>query len=216
LENRALCFFSTDVRNINEWAKRTRVPLTTADALGATYARSHRWLHALKSDLIYQHHWLPFACSDPRAQMLFSLGISQASIGRPSAGLQAGPIDIMMLQLPIQFTSFFSPERRVQWEMVFHSDIFGLARKICPPINDILNLMQCLLTGMITLVFEKNLPRGISRTTRGLPPVTWIQTNEQMLVEIFGISHFRALRKACGDTATACKVEVVPYPSSIM
>jgi hypothetical protein len=218
---RAEVVFSSDVRNMDEWAKRTRIPLTTADALGVTYARSHRWLHALKSSLIHQHRWTE-ASNDPR--MLFSLETS--SIWRSSVGLPAGPA--LRLQLPVHATSFFSPERRVQWQMVFHSDIFESVRKICPPINDILNLVQCLLTGIVTLVFEENLPQGIYRTTRGLPPVSWINANEQMLVEIFGVPHYRyvarvewgkivlipsgrALRKACSDTATAFKLEVVPY-----
>ncbi|KAJ7919013.1 hypothetical protein B0H13DRAFT_1606757, partial [Mycena leptocephala] len=199
--------FSSDVRNMDEWAKRTRIPLTTADALGVTYTRSHRWLHALKSSLINQHRWTETASSDPR--MLFSLETS--SIWSSSVGLPAGPT--LRLQLPLDVTSFFSPERRVQWQMVFHDDIFESARKICSPINDILNLVQCLLTGVVTLVFEEQLPQGIYRTTRGLPPVSWINANEQMMVGIFGVPHFRALRKACSDTATAFKLEVVPYQS---
>ncbi|KAJ7774659.1 hypothetical protein DFH07DRAFT_800413 [Mycena maculata] len=202
---RAEVVFSSDVRNMDEWAHRTRIPLTTADALGVTYARSHRWLHALKSSLIHQYRWTEAASSDPR--MLFSL--ETTSIWRSTVGLPAGPT--LRLQLPVHATSFFSPERRVQWQMVFHSDIFESVRKICPPINDILNLVQCLLTGIVTLVFEENLPQGIYRTTRGLPPASWISANEQMLVEIFGTVHYRALRKACNDTATAFKLEVVPY-----
>ncbi|KAJ7780068.1 hypothetical protein DFH07DRAFT_793610 [Mycena maculata] len=197
--------FSSDVRNMDEWARRARIPLTTADALGATYARSHRWLHALKSSLIHQYRWTEAASSDPR--MLFSL--ETTSIWRSTVGLPAGPT--LRLQLPVHATSFFSPDRRVQWQMVFHSDIFESVRKICPPINDILNLVQCLLTGVVTLVFEENLPQGIYRTTRGLPPASWVSMNEQLLVEIFGVAHYRALRKACNDTAIAFKLEVVPY-----
>jgi hypothetical protein len=44
---------------------------------------------------------------------------------------------------------------------------------------------------MITLVFEENLPQGIQRTTRGLPPVSWIDVNEPLLIDIFGVPHFR-------------------------
>ncbi|KAJ7097955.1 hypothetical protein B0H15DRAFT_632735 [Mycena belliarum] len=202
---RAEVVFSSDVRNMDEWAKRTRIPLTTANALGVTYARAHRMLNALKASLVHQHRWTEAASSDPR--MLFS--VETSSIWRSSVGLPAGPP--LRLQLPVHATSFFSPERRVQWQMVFHSDIFESVRKICPPINDILNLIQCLLTGLVTLVFEENLPQGIYRTTRGLPPASWIAANEQMLIEVFGVPHYRALRKACSDTATAFKLEVVPY-----
>ncbi|KAJ7131230.1 hypothetical protein C8R44DRAFT_613115 [Mycena epipterygia] len=201
---RAEVVFSSDVRNMDEWANRMRIPLTTANALGVTYARAHRQLHSLKQSLIHQYQWNEVS-SDPR--MLFS--VETSSIWRSSVGLPAGPA--LRLQLPVHATSFFSPERRVQWQMVFHSDIFESVRKICPPINDILNLVQGLLTGLVTLVFEENLPQGIYRTTRGLPPVSWITANEKMLIDIFGVPHYRALRKACSDTATAFKLEVIPY-----
>jgi hypothetical protein len=95
--------------------------------------------------------------------------------------------------------------------MVFHSDTFESVRKICPPINDILNLIQCLLTGLVTFVFEERMPDGIYRTTRGLPPIQWITANEPYLVDIFGPSRFRALRKACNDTKTAYRLQVIPY-----
>ncbi|KAF8894587.1 hypothetical protein BD779DRAFT_1609296 [Infundibulicybe gibba] len=202
---RAEVVFSSDVKNMDDWGRRTRIPLTTAEALGVTYARAHRWLQNLRSQLIHEHNWTDAPVSDPR--MLFSLETS--SIWRSSVGLPAGPK--LKLQLPVHASSFFSPERRVQWQMVFHSDIFESVRKICPPINDILNLVQCLLTGVVTLVFEERLPQGIYRTIRGLPPVLWVNINEQALTNVFGTSHFKALRRACNDTATAFKLEVIPH-----
>ena len=205
MQSHAEVIFSSDVKNMDEWARRTCIPLTTADALGATYARAHRWLQALRLRLIRDHNWADAPVSDPR--MLFSLETS--SIWRSSVGLPAGPQ--LKLHLPLHASSFFSPERRVQWQMVFHSDIFESVRKICPPINDIFSLIQCLLTGVVTLVFEENLPEGVHRTTRGLPHVTWIIENEAALTEIFGISHYRALRRACCDTKAAYKLEVIPY-----
>lgn len=197
--------FSSDVKNMDDWARRTRIPLTTAEALGATYARAHRWFQALRLRLIREHNWTDSPDPDPR--MLFSLETS--SIWRSSVGLPAGPQ--LKLQLPVHASSFFSPERRVQWQMVFHSDIFQSVRKLCPPINDILSLVQCLLTGVVTLVFEEDLPQGIYRTIRGLPPIAWINENEASLLDIFGQSHFRTLRKACHGTETAYKLEVIPH-----
>ncbi|KAM6500547.1 hypothetical protein JOM56_003561 [Amanita muscaria] len=198
--------FSSDVKNMDEWARRTHIPLTTAEALGATYARAHRWLQALRLQLIRDHNWTDATASNPR--LLFSLETS--SIWRSSVGLPAGPR--LKLELPMHASSFFSPERRIQWQMVFHSDIFESVRKLCPPVNDILNLLQCLLTGVVTVVFEEDLPQGIYKTTRGLPPVSWINANESSLIDIFGPSHFRALRKACNDTKAAFKLEVLPRP----
>jgi hypothetical protein len=72
-------------------------------------------------------------------------------------------------------------------------------------------LVQCLLTGVVTLTFEEHLPQGVYRTTRGLPPVSWINANETALIEIFGASHFKALWKACNDTTAAFKLEVLPH-----
>ncbi|KAJ2921899.1 hypothetical protein H1R20_g15184, partial [Candolleomyces eurysporus] len=137
--------------------------------------------------------------------MLFSLETS--SIWRSSVGLPAGPKH--QLYLPVHASSFFSPERRVQWEMVFHSDIFESVRKICPPITDILYLIQCLLTGLVTVAFEEHLPQGIYRTSRGLPPVAWVNENEAALTEIFGVSHFKALRKACSDTKASYNLQIL-------
>ncbi|KAJ7913797.1 hypothetical protein B0H13DRAFT_2232245 [Mycena leptocephala] len=132
---------------MDDWAKRSRIPLTTVDALSGSYARSHQ----------------------------------TSSIWRSSVGLPAGPA--LRLQLPVNAISLFSPERRVQWQMVFHSDIFE----------------------------SENLPRGRYRTTRGRPPVSWINANEQMLQEIFGVAHYRALHKASSDTEAAFTLEVGPY-----
>ncbi|KAG6854303.1 hypothetical protein C0991_008198 [Blastosporella zonata] len=202
---RAQVLFSSDVRNMDDWARRTRIPLTTADALGATYARAHRWLQVLRLRLIRDYKWTDAPCNDHR--MLFSLETS--SIWRSSVGLPAGPK--LRLQLPVHASSFFSPERRIQWQMVFHSDIFESVRKICPPINDILSLVQCLLTGVVTITFEENLPQGIYRTIRGLPSVSWVNENESSLVEIFGVPHYRALVRACRDTESAYKLEVIPH-----
>lgn len=206
VKSRAQVVFSSDVKNMDEWARRTHIPLTTAEALGATYTRAHRWLQALRLQLIRDYNWTDVPTSDPR--LLFSLEAS--STWRSSVGLPAGPRS--KLELPVHASSFFSPERRIQWQMVFHSDIFESVRKLCPPINDILDLLQCLLTGVVTVVFEENLPQGVYRTTRGLPPVSWVNASEPALVEIFGPSHFRALRKACNDTKAAFKLEVLPRP----
>ncbi|TFK29912.1 hypothetical protein FA15DRAFT_187399 [Coprinopsis marcescibilis] len=196
--------FSSDVANLDDWATRTNIPLTTADALGATYARAHRWLNALNTQLVRDHSWTQAASTDSR--ILISLEAS--SIWRSSVGLPAGPK--LRLCLPVHASSFFSPERRVQWEMVFHSDTFESVRKICPPITDILNLLQCLLTGLVTIVLEERLPDGTHyRTTRGLPPAAWVNANEAMLLEIFAPAHFRALRKACSDPKVFWKVETL-------
>ncbi|KAF8921335.1 hypothetical protein CPB85DRAFT_1428334 [Mucidula mucida] len=198
--------FSPDVKNMDEWAKRTRMSLTTADALGATYARAHPWFEHLRSQLVHEHKWRDVSPRDSR--MLFTL--ENASIWSSSSGLPAGPP--LKLQLPVHASSFFSPDRRVQWQMVFHSDTFESVRKICPPIADILFLLQCLLTGLVTVVFEEHIPgKGIYRTTRGLPSAAWVIENQTALVRIFGPERFKDLHRACADTQSAYSLQVLPF-----
>jgi hypothetical protein len=197
--------FSTNVHNMDDWSRRTGIPLTTADALGTTYARAHRWLLALSSQLVSHHGWKHASSADPR--MLVS--IDTQSVWRSTGGLPLSPP--LNLRLPLYASSFFSPERRVQWEMVFHSHLFSTYRMICPPITDILNILQCLLTGLVTLVHEENLPEGLHRTVRALPPLSWVNEHEDALVDIFGHSHFKQLRAACTHTASSHKLQVLPF-----
>lgn len=197
--------FSSDVRNMDNWARRTGIPLTTAEALGTTYARAHKWLASLKAQLIQHHGWQDAeAVADSR--MLFT--VEAPSPWRSPNGLPLSPK--LRLQLPTHASSFFSPERRVQWQMVFHSDIFATQRLIVQPITDILNLIQCLLTGVVTLVYEEQLPQGTYTTTRGLPSVQWITNNQAALLEIFGHAHFKQLWKAANDRTTSFKVDFEP------
>ncbi|KAK0197141.1 hypothetical protein F5146DRAFT_1099442 [Armillaria mellea] len=182
--------FSPDVKNMDDWARRTRMSLTTADALGATYARAQPWFEHLKQQLVVEHKWREVQRD---SRMLFTL--ENASIWSSTTGHPAGPP--LKLQLPVHASSFFS-------------DIFESVRKICPPIADILYLLQCLLPGMITLVFEEHMPgQGIYRTTRGLPPDSWVIKNERQLVRVVGIDRFRDLRRACSDTALSYSLQVI-------
>jgi hypothetical protein len=197
-------FFSSDVRNMDDWAQRTGIPLTTAEALGATYARAHGWLLSLRSQLVQHYGWRDSPFVDRR--MLFT--IESQPMLRSSGGLPLSPPP--KLQLPLHASSFFSPERRVQWQMVFHGDVFATHRRMCQPVADIFNVIQCLLTGLVTLVHEENLPEGLHRTTRALPAVSWINANEAALTHVFGHAHFKKLRAACKQTASSHKLEILP------
>ncbi|KII88535.1 hypothetical protein PLICRDRAFT_41704 [Plicaturopsis crispa FD-325 SS-3] len=194
--------FSADVRNMDVWAKRTGIPLTTAEALGTTYARAHRWLLRLKTELVESHGWKNSTPSDSR--MLFC-------VERPSRthnNLPVGPNQ--RLQLPQQASSFFSPDRRVQWQMVFHSDIFATQRKLCPPLDSMLNLIQCLLTGLVVLSFDEPTDGGVYRTSRGLPKIEWVQAHQAELNEVFGRAHYNQLYRACSDTKYSYKLDLIP------
>lgn len=185
---------------MDEWANRTGIPLTSAEALGTMYTRAHRWLVTMKTQLVRNHGWRELP-SDPR--MLFSIECLPPF--RSSGGLPRTPP--MHLQLPLHASSFFSPERRVQWQMVFHSALFPAMRLTVAPVGDILHLLQCLLTGMLVLVKEDLTPgEGKCKTIRALPPPEWITTNQSMLLDIFGSSHCKKLLKAASDRSLSFKL----------
>lgn len=198
--------FSSDVAHMDEWAKRTRIPLISADALGTNYARARRWLLTLKSQLLQQHGFREI--TPPDARMLISLECQ--SPYRSTGGLPRTPN--LRLQIPVHASSFFSPDRQLQWQMVFHGALFPAMRHTTPAIQDLINLLQCLLTGMLTLVKEEEDPRdGFMRTIRALPPVEWIQSHQAQLLEIFGPSSYQKLFRAAGDPTMAFKLER-PHP----
>ncbi|KAI0361997.1 hypothetical protein BV20DRAFT_393638 [Pilatotrama ljubarskyi] len=195
-------FFSNDIATMDEWAKRTGIPLTTAEALGTNYARARRWLLSIRTSLVQEHGWRDVTPLDSR--LLFD--IECPTPYRSSRGLPRSPN--MRLQIPINASSFFSRERRVQWEMVFHSALFPGLRHTVPAVADLLHLLQCLLTGMVVLIKEEQVPgEGVYRTIRGLPPVEWVTSHEAALVDIFGPSHYRQLFRAASDTRVAFKLE---------
>ena len=194
--------FTNDVASMDEWSRRTGIPLTTADALGTNYARARRWLLSIRSKLVQEHGWQDVTPLDSR--LLFD--IECPTPYRSSRGLPRSPN--MRLQIPVNASSFFSRERRVQWEMVFHSALFPGLRHTVPAIADLLHLLQCLLTGMIVLIKEEQVPgEGMYRTIRGLPPVEWVTGHEAALVDIFGSSHYRQLFRAASDNRVAFKLE---------
>ncbi|KAI0318955.1 hypothetical protein OF83DRAFT_1163212 [Amylostereum chailletii] len=194
--------FNPSVSSMDEWAKRTSIPLTSADAIGVNYARARRWLLSIRQQLVQHYGWRDVLPLDER--MLFSIEIQSPL--RSSGGLPRSPD--LRLQIPANGSSFFNRDRRVQWEMVFHSAVFPCMRHTVPPVADLLHLLQCLLTGLLVLVKEEQIPaQGIYRTIRGLPPIEWVTSHEAQLVEIFGQQHYRQLFRAAGDKRIAFKLE---------
>lgn len=185
-----------------EWARRTGLPLPSADTLGTNYARARRWLLSIRSQLVQKHGWRDVTPLDSR--LLFD--IECPSPYRSSRGLPRSPD--MRLQIPANASSFFSPERRVQWEMVFHGALFPGLRHTVPAVGDLLHLLQCIFTGVLVLVKEEVVPgEGTYRTIRALPPVEWVHSHEALLSEILGPAQYRQLFKAAGDSRVAFKLE---------
>lgn len=195
-------FFCYDVARIDDWATRTGIPLTTAEALGTNYRRARDWMLRIKNELVMNHDWRDVAPLDSR--ILFD-------IETPYPGFPLRPN--LRLRIPAHATTFFAPERRVQWEMVFHSSVFHLMRHTVRPISDLLYLLQCLLTGMFQLIMDEDVPgQGGVRTIRALPPADWVAGHEAELAKIFGSSHYRQLLRAASDTRVAFMCEPIPHP----
>jgi hypothetical protein len=192
--------FCYDVASLDEWAKRTGIPLTSAEALSMNYRRARDWMLRLRTELVLNHSFSEVAALD--SKILFD-------IEAPYPGYPLRPK--LRLRLPAHATTFFAPERKVQWEMVFHSNVFHLLRHTVRPISDLLNLLQCLITGMFLLVLEEDVPgQGGVRTIRALPPADWVAAHETELVKIFGSTHYRQLLRSASDSRIAFKCEPIP------
>ena len=163
------------------------------------YRRARDWMLRIRNELLSSHGFSDVAALDNK--ILFD-------IEAPFPGYPLRPK--LRLRLPAHATTFFAPERRVQWEMVFHSNVFHLLRHTVRPISDLLCLLQCLVTGMFLLVMEEDIPgQGGVRTIRALPPADWVAGHEADLVKIFGSTHYRQLLRAASDTRIAFKCEPI-------
>jgi hypothetical protein len=189
--------FSSDVRCLDDWAHRLSLPLDT-ELLAQHYTAAHKVLRQLRSTFVNQYGWTD---AGPVDRLLFSISAEPPHL--PS-GLPRGPA--MNISLPYHVSSFFSPERRVQWQMVFHSTLFQTMRHTVEPVGILFYLLQCLVPGMLVLTKRECKPEGTWATSRALPPPDWIDAHSVMLVSIFGASHYKALFKAAQNNQIAFKV----------
>lgn len=116
----------------------------------------------------------------------------------------------MTLSLPLNATSFFSPGRLPVFQSAFQSEGFSSCRHSIPAVADILHLLQCLMPGLLTVVMVEQVPgQGTWTTSRGLPPVEWVDLNRDQLTSVFGREHYAHIRYASSTKtmsfATSCK-----------
>lgn len=187
--------FCYDVARIDEWATRTGIPLTSAEALGTNYRRARDWMLSLKNELVAHYGWRETQPVD--SKLLFDIQL-------PYPGQPHRPP--LRIYLPAHATTFFAPDRRVAWEMVFHNYAFIVMRHTVRPINDLLHLLQCILTGMFQIIMdEQNL-----RTIRALPKADWVAAHEAELTKIVGQANQKQLLRAASDARVAFKLEPIP------
>ncbi|TDL27663.1 hypothetical protein BD410DRAFT_431501 [Rickenella mellea] len=196
--------FDPSLREMSDWGGRICIPLGSAEDLAVLYGRAQRHLFGLRSELV-QHHGFRDGIPDPR--MLFM--IECPSPYRSANGMPLSPP--FRLQMPVHVSTFFSPNRRTQWQMIFHSALFPAMRHTVKPLADIFCLLQCLLTGLVVIVMEEAVPgQGKYLTSRALPSPEWMRSNQDMLLEIFGPTRFQRLITAAADRRMSFKLAYQP------
>ncbi|KAG8811859.1 hypothetical protein FRB91_009792 [Serendipita sp. 411] len=183
--------FCTDVKVLDEWATRTGLTLPpSGDALSQSYTRAHAWLNHLKDQLVQRSQWRDHPTGDNR--LLFSV---ECPLRGPSG-------ESLMISLPAFPTSFFSPNRQTAFGTCFQSELFSNMRHAQQPVADMLHLLQCLIPGMLTIVMVESVSgQGTWTTSRGLPPVEWVDCNKAQLTAVVGKDQYAKLRHAA-DTKT--------------
>jgi hypothetical protein len=151
-----------------------------------------------RDQLVHRFQWRDVPTND--ARMLFSV---QCNVCGPAG-------ESLTLNLPSFATSFFSPNRLAMFHAAFQSALFSNCRHSIGPVADILHLLQCLIPGMLTIVMVEQVPgQGTWTTSRGLPPVEWVDLNREQLTPIFGRDHYAHIRNAAATKTmsfkTSCK-----------
>jgi hypothetical protein len=150
-------------------------------------------ISSTRDQLVQRYQWQNLPAAD---RMLFS---AQCNI-RGAAG------ETLTVHLPAFATSFFSPNRLSVFQDAFQSPIFANTRHSVPAVADILHLLQCLMPGLLTIVMVEQVPgKGTWHTSRGLPPVEWVDVNKDQLVAVFGAGHFAKLRTAASTKTMSFK-----------
>ena len=188
--------FSTDIQQILRWGQRMGVDLREPKQLTEPYAWSQCHLRSMMELLVEFHGCRQADVSDNR--MLFAL-VCDPYAWRIGKVCETTP-PRSRIELPINASSFFSPERRSQWEKVFHGPLWDSIGHSnisgCNVARSLLNFLQCLLPGMFIIAEVHN-----GRTTqRGIPPFQWVLEYKEVLVSCIGLERYGALCKAAADS----------------
>jgi hypothetical protein len=189
--------FSTNMRRIQFWGSRMGVDLRDPEQLTEPYAWSQSQLHSVANLITEFHGFRRAETSDNR--MLFALVCDPHAWRVDSIPGLIPPRS--RIELPIHASSFFSPERREQWENIFHSPLWHCIGNTNVPgsnaVMDLLNLLQCLLPGMfiITEVHDS------WSMQRGIPPYKWVLESKDVLVSCLGLARYEELCKAAESDA---------------
>ncbi|KIJ26847.1 hypothetical protein M422DRAFT_191709 [Sphaerobolus stellatus SS14] len=194
--------FNNNIPLIDAWSSRLGVHLTP-ESVTEPYRRARPYLMGIASRLLDTGRFNPRPTSKD-SRLLWSLECPQPLPIQTRNGFSITPAAV--IELPKNASSFWSPDRRVQWEMVFHSAVWPAMRNTCAPLNDLLSLLQCLLPGMIVLAQTED---GM-KTVRGLPSHHWLEHWQPMLIDIFGYEHYERLYVAAQNIQLSYMAGPVP------
>ena len=188
--------FSTDLRRMYHWGKRMGVDLHDFRQITEPYSWAQSHILMLAELLVEFHGFRQADVSDNR--MLFALVCDPHAwrVGKTPTV----PPPRKKIELPIHASSFFSPDRRKQWENIFHSPLWhSIWESSVPGANaliNLLNLLQCLLPGMFLISGAQD---GGS-TQRGIPPLKWVLESRELLISCIGMDRYEMLCQVAADS----------------
>jgi hypothetical protein len=191
--------FSTDMRRICHWGQRMGVDLCDSKKITEPYAWAQCHILSLVDQLVDFHGFRQADVSDNR--MLFALVCDPHAwrVGRVPPVIPPRK----RIELPVHASSFFSPDRRKQWENIFHSPLWHSIWETSVPganaVIDLLNLLQCLLPGMLIIAEVQD---GWSNQ-RGIPPLKWVRESREVLISCLGTERYEVLCQAASDNSRA-------------
>jgi len=185
--------WNPEVPHLSFWANRLNLPLDHS-ILAKHYIAAHKLFREIKEALVADHGFVEL---DTDSRLLFSLEFPKKSCYR---GMKA------ILSLPHHVSSFFTPDRKLQWEMIFHSAPFQNMRSTCAPLARLFYLLQALIPGMFMLVKKDMQPDGQWTTSRALPPPDWLELNNKIFIDVFNAAYFRQLFKGAQNANLAFEI----------
>ncbi|TDL15042.1 hypothetical protein BD410DRAFT_778446 [Rickenella mellea] len=187
--------FHPEIPNLHEWGGITGIPCQDAGILKELegyYTKAKPHLLDLSHQLIGSHGFHQDQ-SEKNAHYLFA--IERESPYKSEGGHNPSPD--FRLRLPSEISSFFLPERRTEWQMIFHGAVFPAMRFDTGPVKDLLCFLQCIAPGLVVLSSEDD-RRGKVVTQRALPNQDWVKSKEKVLRAVFGDERYHKLETASG------------------
>ncbi|KAF9516266.1 hypothetical protein BS47DRAFT_689195 [Hydnum rufescens UP504] len=183
-------FVLFDPENNKHWAMRLRV----AHELQASYTRAHAFFKKRCEELITNYAWRSIDWG--RKHHIFRIATKTPPSPRYPSHTASSPD--LTLQLPKTLAQFLKLSHREKWRRMFEDRRIFQTKRLnqwshdlfidsCPPLADIMYMLQVLVPGMLLLVRVDHIPTvGDQKITRALPPEEWTLEHAEELEYILG------------------------------